>query len=72
MKRNSSMDPDATMDEIMRLWPSTIPVILRHGMLCVGCPIAGFHTTHDACVEHGIASGPFLRELEVAARKKIN
>lgn len=71
MKRKSPMDPDVTMDEIMRLWPSTIPVILRHGMLCVGCPIAGFHTTQDACDEHGVEPGPFLRDLEAAARAKI-
>ena len=45
--------PDMMMDDIMRRWPQTIRVLLRHHLLCVGCPIAGFHTLEDACREHG-------------------
>lgn len=52
---------DMTMDEIMRLWPQTIRTILDHGLLCVGCPIASFHTVEDAIREHGL-SGELFRE----------
>ena len=45
-------DHDMTMDTIMRRWPGSIRVILGHGMLCVGCPIASFHTVSDAAREH--------------------
>src|SRR5690606_12135069 len=45
---------DLSMDEIMRRWPETIRTILDHGLLCVGCPIAPFHTVDDAVREHGI------------------
>lgn len=37
-----SIDPDMTVDEIMRRWPSTIRVMMRHRMLCLGCPIGIF------------------------------
>ncbi|MCX8571026.1 MULTISPECIES: DUF1858 domain-containing protein [Hyphomicrobiales] len=48
----SRFDHDMTMDTIMRRWPGSIRVILGHGMLCVGCPIASFHTVSDAAREH--------------------
>ena len=54
---------DMTMDEIMRRWPATIHVVLRHQLLCVGCPIAGFHTVDDAIREHGLDGQKFRREL---------
>jgi hybrid cluster-associated redox disulfide protein len=57
---------DMAMDEIMRLWPATIHVTLRHGLLCVGCPFASFHTVNDAIVEHGLAEEPFRSELRAA------
>ena len=37
----TSIDPDMTVD-IMRRWPSTIRVMMRHRMLCIGCPIGIF------------------------------
>ena len=60
------LDPDMPVDEIMRRWPSTITVMIRHGMLCIGCPIGGFHTVSDACREHGVTEAVFVAELEAA------
>jgi hybrid cluster-associated redox disulfide protein len=58
---------DMTVDEVMRRWPSTIRVFLRHGMLCVGCPIAAFHTISEAAREHGLDEVELRRELESVA-----
>ena len=57
---------DMTMDEIMRRWPATIRIVLRHQLLCVGCPIASFHTVEDAVREHGLDEEQFRRELLAA------
>ncbi|MEW9835146.1 DUF1858 domain-containing protein [Mesorhizobium marinum] len=54
---------DMTMDEIMRLWPATIRVVLDHGLLCVGCPIARFHTVADAIREHGVDGARLRADL---------
>jgi hybrid cluster-associated redox disulfide protein len=51
------------VDEVMTARPATIRVFLEHGMRCVGCPIASFHTVDDACREHGIDRDAFLRAL---------
>lgn len=61
MNRKRRIDPDMSLDEIMRSWPVTIQVMLKHRFLCVGCPIAAFHTVADACREH------FVDEEVVAA-----
>ncbi|MHA6645297.1 DUF1858 domain-containing protein [Mesorhizobium sp. A623] len=53
-----------TIDEVMRRWPPTIRVILRNHMLCVGCPVASFHTVSDAAREHGLDETQLRQELE--------
>lgn len=65
----TAFDDSMTMDEIMRQWPATIRVVLDYGMLCVGCPIAPFHTLADAVREHEIDGARFSLDLSRAGRK---
>lgn len=62
----SAIDPDMTVDEIMRRWPATIRVMIRNGMLCIGCPIGPLHTVSEACVAHKIDETTFTAELLAA------
>ena len=55
-----------SMEAIMRAWPATIRVVLRHRMLCVGCPVAPFHTLADACREHHVNEEAFRNEIAAA------
>ena len=66
---NSALNEDMTMDEIMRRWPATIRVVLDYGMLCVGCPIAPFHTVDDAVKEHAVDGGRFRHDVETVIGK---
>jgi len=59
-------DPDLMLDELMQRWPETIPVFVRHKMLCVGCLVTPFHTVIDACAEYGLDPDTFRRELSDA------
>ena len=43
---------DITLEQMMTEWPQTVAVLMRYRMLCVGCPISGFHTPVDAAREH--------------------
>ncbi len=65
----SAIDPDMPVDEIMRRWPAAIRVMIRNGMLCIGCPIGIFHTVADACAAHGIDEETFAAELLAAMRE---
>jgi len=62
----SAIDPDMPVDEIMRRWPATIRVMIRNGMLCIGCPIGSFHTVAEACLAHAVDEAAFSAELREA------
>lgn len=59
---------DMSMDDLMRARPSTIAVLIQHHMLCVGCPIAPFHTLSDACREHRIDLDLIAQHIESAGK----
>lgn len=60
-------DPDLPLADLMTEWPQTIPVFVRHRMLCVGCLVSPFHTVADACAEYHLHRRVFLDELMTAA-----
>jgi len=62
-------NPDLTLADLMTLWPETIPVFVRHKMLCVGCLISPFHTVTDACAEYDLDEAAFIDELRHEAKK---
>ncbi|EAQ23440.1 MULTISPECIES: DUF1858 domain-containing protein [unclassified Roseovarius] len=66
MRHPQPDDPDIPLIELMALWPQTIPVFVRHRMLCVGCLVSPFHTVTDACAEYDLDEGEFLAELKMA------
>jgi hybrid cluster-associated redox disulfide protein len=75
MNSDWTYDPDMPIETVMRRWPETIPILVRHRMLCVGCPIGGFHTIPEACEEHEIDETAFVDELVhaiAAARAATN
>ncbi|WP_417268189.1 DUF1858 domain-containing protein [Celeribacter baekdonensis] len=59
---------DLTLEDLMAQWPATIPVFLRHKMLCVGCLVTPFHTLQDACAEYRLDLVGFVVELEAAIK----
>lgn len=63
-------DPDLSLEDLMRLWPQTGQVFVRHRMICVGCLIAPFHTVADACAEYDLDQDAFLNELQAAVDEK--
>ena len=62
--RNTRLDdPDLPLADLMSMWPSTIPVFVRHKMICVGCLVSPFHTIADACAEYHLDEDDFRAEL---------
>jgi hybrid cluster-associated redox disulfide protein len=56
-----------SVDDVMRRWPATIAVFIRHRMACVGCAIGPYHSVADASAEYGFDVSAFLDELRAAA-----
>lgn len=67
MRHSNLDDPDLALADLMTKWPQTIPVFVRHKMLCVGCLVSPFHTIADACAEYHLDEDVFLAELITAA-----
>jgi hybrid cluster-associated redox disulfide protein len=72
MRRADFDNPDLPLSEAFARWPELSKVFFEHQMLCVGCPIAPFHTLTDACLEYGLNEDQFRGELdELMGRKYL-
>jgi hybrid cluster-associated redox disulfide protein len=58
---------DTPVEEVMRRFPATMSVFLRHRMHCIGCAVGPFHTVSDAIREYDLPAAALLRELREAA-----
>jgi hybrid cluster-associated redox disulfide protein len=58
------LTPDLTISEILRRWPQTAHVFLRHRMACVGCAIAPFETLSEVSKIYQVNLEKFLLELQ--------
>ena len=68
----AAIDPNMTVDEIMRRWPATIRVFIGNRMLCIGCPIGVFHTVKDACRAHDLDEDHIAQQLLSAMQNDRN
>jgi hybrid cluster-associated redox disulfide protein len=58
--------PDCIVQGIIDRHRQTIVVFARHGLQCVGCYIAPFHTIADSAREHAVALESLLTDLNQA------
>lgn len=52
----SVIDLSMIVDQFVRGWPATNRVMIRHRMLCIGCPIGNFHTIADATAAFALSA----------------
>lgn len=67
LRNRDTISADSLVQEVVRGHPETVIVFVRHGLHCVGCTIAPFHTVADSAREHAVALGPLLSALNHAA-----
>lgn len=60
---SAKIPPTARISELLRDHPATIPVFIRHRMVCVGCWMSKFDTIADAVWNYGLDMEEFLLEL---------
>ena len=49
--------------DVLSRWPQTVPVFLRHHMICVGCAMSRFETLEEIAVIYRLDLNGFLGEL---------
>jgi hybrid cluster-associated redox disulfide protein len=57
---------ESNVDELISRYPSTVPVFVRHRMVCVGCEVARFETLAEACEIYHKPLEPLLADLQEA------
>lgn len=54
---------DMIIGDILKLDRGTIPVLLKSGMHCIGCPSSSMESLEEACAVHGIDPDNLIKEL---------
>ena len=58
--------PHILIADLLKKWPETTPILIKHRMNCVGCSMAPFENLSDALSIYHIPLEPFMNELELA------
>lgn len=61
---------DMTIGQVVSNWPDTIPVFLRHGLMCVGCAAARFENVEQGARAHGIDVEKLMSDLNEAVAEE--
>ena len=56
--------------EVVSKFPETAPVFFKHGMSCIGCPMAMQETIEQGAKVHGISSEKLVKDLNARIKKK--
>jgi len=57
---------DMPIGQIVERYPATIPVFLKHGLMCIGCALARFENLEQGALAHGIDVNGLLTALNEA------
>ena len=66
MRETVTITLETPVEEVMRCFPRTVSVFLRHRMHCVGCALGPFHSVADAAYEYELEASGLLAELREA------
>jgi hybrid cluster-associated redox disulfide protein len=64
---------DTPFSELLQKYPETAPIMMKHGLHCIGCHAAAFETIEQGCTAHGMKEEDIkkmLREMNEAIEKK--
>ena len=62
--------PDMIISDVLSLDRGTVPIFLKHGMHCIGCPSASGESIADACAVHGTDADKLIDELNAYLENK--
>ncbi len=61
---------DMTIGQVIREHPESIPVFLKNGLTCIGCPMASMESLEQGALSHGIDLEKMLLELNDGKNKE--
>jgi hybrid cluster-associated redox disulfide protein len=69
-QKSQKISADMTISETIARYPDTIPILMKYGMHCIGCPMAMQETLEQGLSGHGIPVEKIIDELNKKAKKK--
>lgn len=54
---------DMIISDVLKLDKGTVPIFIKNGMHCLGCPSSSGESIEDACIIHGIDANKLVEEL---------
>ncbi|MGO1581229.1 MAG: hydroxylamine reductase [Peptoniphilaceae bacterium] len=62
--KDSSINPDKLIGELVRENPKYIPTLMSIGMHCISCPSSQMESLREACMVHGLDVNEVVKKLE--------
>ena len=57
--------------QVIREHPESIPIFLKNGLTCIGCPMSSMETVEQGALSHGIDVDKLINDLNGGKKKKI-
>ena len=57
------VNKDVIITEVLDMDQSTANIFMKHGMHCIGCPVASSEKISEAAVVHGIDADKLINDL---------
>ena len=66
-----TISKDMTIGELIRTDENIVPILMRAGMHCIGCPSSIGESLADAAYVHGIDSDLLVEKLNATINAKL-
>ncbi len=67
-----TLTKEMSIGQIVEQYPETVPVFLKHGLMCFGCAVARFENVEQGARAHGIDVEALVKDLNEAVSEKQN
>lgn len=54
---------ETTIEEVVKQYPETMMVFMKHGLHCVGCHVSEFESIEEGAMAHGIDVDMLVADL---------
>lgn len=65
-----TLTKEMSIGQIVEQYPETVPVFLKHGLMCFGCAVARFENVEQGARAHGIDVEALVTDLNAAISEK--
>ena len=62
-KKEKGITKDMSFAEILQKKPEAAEILMKEGMHCFGCSMAGFETLEQGCQAHGIDVNKVIKKI---------